>query len=343
MAKTRSSSMSKVVHASEYYGEISVGGQPFLVVFDTGSGNLLLPSTSCSDDACTSHKRFNPKKSTSAVQIAFADQPDAPVKPDGDRDVVTITFGTGETSGVFVKDNICVGDICAKGNFVASTSESDEPFSLVPFDGILGLALPQMSEGDSFNLVDCMIKQKVLKENLFSVFFGATDEEPSEISFGEYKPERFTGEIVWAPVTMAGYWQVAMDDIMLANEHQGICSGKHKCQVAVDTGTSLLAGPTTDVEAIAKAVGAKAIVAGEYTIDCDATAPDIVFTLGGKDYHLALQDYIIENEGECLFGMMSIDIPAPAGPLWILGDVFMRKYYVKFDVGNEQIGIATAV
>ena len=76
MAKTRSSSMSKVVHASEYYGEISVGGQPFLVVFDTGSGNLLLPSTSCSDDACTSHKRFNPKKSTSAVQIAFADHPD---------------------------------------------------------------------------------------------------------------------------------------------------------------------------------------------------------------------------------------------------------------------------
>ena len=54
--------------------------------------------------------------------------------------MVTITFGTGETSGVFVKDNICVGDICAKGNFVASTSESDEPFSLVPFDGILGLA-----------------------------------------------------------------------------------------------------------------------------------------------------------------------------------------------------------
>ena len=46
---------------------------------------------------------------------------------------------------------------------MASTSESDEPFSLVPFDGILGLALPQMSEGDAFNLVDCMIKQKVAR------------------------------------------------------------------------------------------------------------------------------------------------------------------------------------
>ena len=27
------------------------------------------------------------------------------VPPDGDRDVVTITFGTGEISGVFVKDS----------------------------------------------------------------------------------------------------------------------------------------------------------------------------------------------------------------------------------------------
>ena len=57
---------------------------------------------------------------------------------------------------------------------------------------------------------------------------------------------------------------------------------------------------------------------------------------------LALKDYVIEDAGQCLFGMMGIDIPAPNGPLWILGDVFMRKYYVKFDIKGEQIGIATA-
>lgn len=161
------------VHASEYYGKIELGTPPqeFMVVFDTGSGNLLIPSKQCADEACTSHKRFDAFKSTTAVDIAFADEPDKAVDKGGDRDVVTITFGTGEISGVFIKDNICVGAICTHGNFVVATEESDEPFSLVPFDGIFGLSLPQMSEGPHFNVLDCMIRDKVLKSNIFSVFF----------------------------------------------------------------------------------------------------------------------------------------------------------------------------
>merc|ERR1719217_119578 len=207
-------SRSKVVHASEYYGKIAVGVPPqeFLVVFDTGSGNLLLPGKECTDEACTSHKRFDSQLSKDGIQIAFADSPDKPVEKGGDRDVVTITFGTGEMSGVFVKEKICVGAICTRGNFVSATEESDEPFSLVPFDGIFGLALPQMSEGTGFNILDCMVRDKVLKSNIFSVFFGAGDNEESEITFGEYKRSRMATELFFAPVSTPGYWQVEMGE-----------------------------------------------------------------------------------------------------------------------------------
>ena len=64
------------------------------------------------------------------------------------------------------------------------------------------------------------------------------------------------------------------------------------------------------------------------------------FVINGETYTLSLADYIIPDGSLCLFAAEGLDIPSPAGPLWILGDVFMRKYYIKFDVAGQQIGIA---
>merc|ERR1719473_2349480 len=55
-----------------------------------------------------------------------------------------------------------------------------------------------MSEGNGFNVMDCMVRDKVLKSNIFSVFFGTGDNEESEITFGEYKRSRMATELFYA-------------------------------------------------------------------------------------------------------------------------------------------------
>ena len=36
----------------------------------------------------------------------------------------------------------------------------------------------------------------------------------------------------------------------------------------------------------------------------------------------------------------TVDIPEPAGPLVILGDAFLRKWYSVYDLGTNSVGLA---
>jgi len=256
------------------------------------------------------------------------------LEKNGQRDSVTITFGTGEMTGIFVRDNVCIGTICAMTNFITATKESDDPFSLVPFDGVLGLALPQLAEDTSFSLVDSMVKAGVLKKNLFSVYFAKGETSQSEITFGDIRQQRVSSEIIWAPINNPGYWQVEIQDIALNEKALGLCT--KRCQIAADTGTSLLAGPTSMVDKLVRKLNVAS--------DCSNydSLPTLGFILGNATLELNNVDYVDRSPDGCALTFMPLDIPPPRGPLFILGDPFLRKYYTVYDRERLRLGFAVA-
>merc|ERR1712071_234353 len=153
----------------------------------------------------------------------------------------------------------------------------------------------------------------------------------------------YTGDFHYVPVVdmipgVTGYWEIVLDDVTVNG--QSISSAKRG---VVDSGTSLMVVPTWEIKSIAATVGAKQMsiippLNREYSIDCDASAPDIDFQIDGQTY-----SSLDQGSGQCLFGFMGQDIPAPVGPLIIMGDIFMRAHYCKFDVGQRRVGFAQIV
>merc|ERR1711871_473469 len=147
-------------------------------------------------------------------------------------------------------------------------------------------------------------------------------------------------------VSREGYWQFKMDKFALGgNAVAGACDGGGNA--IADSGTSLLAAPTAVAKAINKQISTTCIAGKECIVDCKKipTLPDVTFTIGGKSFTLAAKDYVLSvtsaGQTECISGFMGLDVPAPMGPLWILGDVFIGKYYTKFDLGHNTVSFAT--
>ena len=54
--------------------------------------------------------------------------------------------------------------------------------------------------------------------------------------------------------------------------------------------------------------------------------PIIKFILSGIEYELTPNEYIIkDSKHNCVAAFMAIVVPYPRGPLFVLGDTFMRK------------------
>jgi len=227
--------------------------------------------------------------------------------------------------------------------FAEVTNEPGLAFAFGRFDGILGLGYDTISVNSIVPPFYKMIDQGLIDEPVFGFYLGNTangDNDDSEAIFGGINKDHYTGKLTKIPLRRKAYWEVDLDAISFGESTAEL----DNTGVILDTGTSLIALPSTLAELLNKEMGAKKGYNGQYTVDCAKrdSLPDMTFTLTGHNFTITAYDYILEVQGSCISSFMGMDFPEPVGPLAILGDAFLRKWYSVYDLGSNSVGLAQA-
>lgn len=316
---------------AQYFSEIELGTPPqsFQVILDTGSSNLWVPSNDCASLACYLHTKYDHEKSST-------------YKKNGTE--FSIQYGSGSMKGYISQDTLKIADLeIPHQDFAEATEEPGLAFAFGKFDGILGLAYDTISVNHIVPPIYSAINNGLLDEPLFAFYLGDTSKDESDggvCTFGGIDKSKFDGKITWLPIRRKAYWEVKFDGIGLGKEYAPL----EKTGAAIDTGTSLIVLPSQLAEILNSEIGAQKSFSGQYTIECDKrdSLPDLTLTFSGYNFTLTPYDYTLEVSGSCMSAFTGMDMPEPIGPLAIIGDAFLRRYYSVYDLGKDAVGLAKA-
>ncbi|KAK4149840.1 aspartic peptidase domain-containing protein [Chaetomidium leptoderma] len=327
---TGSAETNPETHDVEYLTPVSIGtpGQVLNLDFDTGSSDLWVFSSETAKSDVGGQTIYDPSKSSTSQKLqGYSWQ---------------ISYGDGSSSsGDVYTDTVIIGGLAVPSQAVEVAKKVSSEFTSDPNnDGLLGLGF------SSINTVE-PVAQKTFFDNantsLDAHVFTADLKAgaPGHYNFGYIDPSAYTGNVTYVPVdNSGGFWAWTCSGYAIG-------SGSLKSttfQGIADTGTSLLLLPSSVVSAYYGQVsGAKYDgTQGGYTLPCDQSVPDFVFSVGNGSAMISVPgDYIkyapTGSSGKTCFG----GIQGNTGiGFSIYGDVALKAAFVVFDGANQRLGWA---
>jgi len=301
-----------------------------------------------------------PRKDACAGKNLFDDSHSSSYKKDGQS--FQIRYGTGSCSGFIANDKVCLGDLCVKNGFGVATNLAPF-FADQPLDGILGLGFQELAVNHIKPPVQTMIDEKVMTNPYFTVWMTMTHKENQTgglITMGDLDKKHCSKEIDWVPLSSATYYQIEIESVRVGSKNgkpEAVIveqSAGEGVQGISDTGTSLIAGPTRQIQQIAEELGGQFDRAvGAYMVPCESaqTLPPVIFKINGKDYPVTAKNYVVQLPAKvrnqiqgdgCFLGFQGFPTGG-FGPSWILGDCWIREYCQIYDMGEKRLGLAKSL
>ncbi len=339
--------------ASDYYTDVTIGGQTFSMIIDSGSTTLAVAGDDC--PRCAVSPEYTPGATAvdenNTADATYGDKSgwSGDIYQDsvsiGGASVIPLNFAEMETQSSFFSQSSCTA--------VATTNT---------YQGILGLGPLDLAALGT----EPYMYQLAAKTGYPNVFAVELMTNGGNMWIGGFDPTAVNGTMQYTPMVESPYFSVAFSDFAIDGTSLGL-SPDDFGPVVVDTGTSLFFLPENIYTQIANVIQANptfqanfgtqffdqgdgiAAAGGATSAQLDAALPKVTLSFpltnakNGEQITLTLpptRSYLVPTPGPDNTTVYNCGLYPSTQTL--LGNSFMRALVIVFAAGAQQIGFALA-
>ncbi|KZT72029.1 acid protease [Daedalea quercina L-15889] len=328
-----------------YFGSVAIGTPPvsFNVILDTGSSDLWVASSAGGLISLSSTPSgiatFNASSSSTFISLNGS---------------FSITYGSGSATGSLAQDTVQMAGFAITSQTFAVVDEITQGVLTSPISGLFGLAWQQLAASGATPFWEALTQSNdTLTDKVFGIQLArygndsdAQSQEPGgTFTLGAVNTSLFTGEIDYQDVPEVGYWLQEISGLTVQGTSISIESGSSS-YAAIDTGTTLVAGPPDVIEEIYAAIpGSATDSSGYYTFPCSTeVSVKLRFGNSSRTWAISPSDFAYsttDSTGKTCIGAFVENTSGGTAPPWILGDTFLKNVYAVFRHDPPSVGFAT--
>lgn len=332
---------------ASYIGTISVGtpSQSFQVVLDTGSSDLWLAASNCSgcpDGIIPFDTRASSTFSSNDSQFI-------------------IHYGSGNVSGTIGKDTATMDGLTVSSQTMGIVDQLYGNVISSPASGLMGLAFQSLAETRAQPFWQALISENQLDSPEMGFHLARYNNDPSNreeivggaFTIGGTNSSLYTGSIEYIDMpndTTKNWWTINIRSLTLNGNSIPISTTS--ALAVIDTGSTLIGGPSDAVSAFYAQIEGSEAMTGEhesyYTFPC-STKLEVAIAFGGSSWLINPDDMsfgpVNRSSSMCWGALLNLGEAEFKGEntsvlAWTMGDVFLKNVYSVFRAIPPSVGFA---